>query len=368
MINPIRKMLLICFFVCVTLFSLHSVNPSEIDSLFNYNYQQENQKGTQLYSTGQYKGAIDAYMSFWIHNKDDFNSLYNIACCYGLLNQAELSGKFLLQSVKLGWSDYDHIKNDQDFNLVKENPEFDKYWQEVKKQLEQQEKGHGEISYIKVESKIRYRTVLPKNFDPKKEYILLIGMHGFGGNHYRFSEYSRLIENEEIIYVTPQAPYPMEFTMGKTSSFSWTISDMEEKPSLNHSGVLAMDYIVALTKTLKSKYNIKACYLSGFSQGAYMTYVTGLKNPKLYDGLICFGGGMIKDWITKSDIKKAKSLPVLIVHGSLDSTVKYSEATDAYEILQKNQYKVQLQTFEGGHNIPSAEFLKAIDWLKKVKQ
>lgn len=363
-----KKPLILAILMCLLACFLFSFNTSEIDSLFNTNYQLENQKGTQLYSSGKYEEAIDAYMNYWIHNKDDFNPLYNIACCYALLNQPELSGKFLLQSVKLGWSDYDHIKNDQDFNPVKENPEFEKYWQEVKTQLEKPDSGHGEISYIKVDSKIRYRTVLPKNFDPKKEYILLIGMHGFGGNHYRFSEYSRLIENEEIIYVTPQAPYPMEFTMGKTSSFSWTISDMDEKPSLNHSGVLAMKYIVELTKTLKSKYNIKACYLSGFSQGAYMTYVTGLKYYKLYDGLICFGGGLVKDWITKSDIKRAKSIPVLIVHGSLDNTVKYSEATEAYDILQKSNYQVTLQSFEGGHTIPADEFLKAIDWIKKTKK
>jgi len=319
---------------------LMAFTDTQVDSLLNRNVDKQLQQATDLYGKGQYEDALLLYIQYWQNNYDDNNTLYNIACLYGLLNKGEMAGKFLQEAFNKGFSDIDHAKNDKDFDLVKNDPVFIKYWTKLQEDTNKLNRIHGEISYIKADVKIRYRTVLPDNYDPKKSYKILIGLHGFSGNHYRFAEFSRFLKNNDIIFVTPQAPYPMEFTMGKTTSFSWTVSDVEELPGKDHSGDLSAQYILSLNKELRKKYNPEGIYLSGFSQGGFMTLAIGLINYKEFDGLISFGGGLTDGWVNDKVIKKAKSIPVLIVHGINDKAVDYKKATMANEVLKKAGYDV----------------------------
>jgi len=215
---------------------------TQVDSLLNRNVDSQLLKASDLYGKGQYEDALQLYIQYWQNNFDDNNTLYNIACLYGLLNKGEMAGKFLQEAVNKGFSDLDHARKDKDFDLVRNDPAFVKYQTKLEDDANKQKSKHGEISYIKADVKIRYRTVLPDNYDPKKSYKILIGLHGFSGNHYRFAEFSRFLKNKDIIFVAPQAPYPMEFTMGKTTSFSWTVSDIEELPGKDHSGDLSAQY------------------------------------------------------------------------------------------------------------------------------
>ncbi|MDD4155107.1 MAG: dienelactone hydrolase family protein [Candidatus Cloacimonetes bacterium] len=355
----------ICLFIILILFcNIFALSDTEADSLLSYNYTGQIQRASDLYNKGQFEESLDLYLKTWQNNYDDSNTLYNIACLYGLLNKGEMAGKFLQEAVSKGFADYEHTKNDKDFDLVRNDPAFLKYWTKLEDYFKNQKNIHGEISYLKTEVKIRYRTVLPDNFDPNKSYKLLIGLHGFGGNHYRFIEMGKLLKNEDIIFVTPQAPYPMEFTMGMTTSFSWNIFDFEETPSRDYSGDLSAQYILKLTKELKKKYKLKGVYLSGFSQGGFMTLAIGLINYKDFDGLISIGGGIFDERINDKVIKKAKSIPVLIIHGKNDKTVEFSHATEANNQLKKAGYDVTLQAFEGAHTVPAEEFLKAIEWIK----
>ncbi len=53
---------------------------------------------------------------------------------------------------------------------------------------------------------------------------------------------------------------------------------------------MSEEYVANVIRTLTTKYNPSNVYLMGHSQGAWMTFNTGLNYPKLFDGLIAFGG------------------------------------------------------------------------------
>jgi len=125
--------------------------------------------------------------------------------------------------------------------------------------------------------------------------------------------------------------------------------------------------VLDAVKKLKSEYPIDTTYLMGFSQGAMTTLRTGLNHPGHFAGLIAFGG-----WIdTKQPInlnRAGKSAPsICIVHGKKDNSIKYEEALNAEKILNANQYRLKLLTFDGGHEVPAEMLKQAMEWIAGKK-
>ena len=70
------------------------------------------------YREGKYKDAARYYLYVLKHNAGDFTSIYNLACCYALLDRGDLAGKYLELAVKAGFTDISFINSDPDFNQV----------------------------------------------------------------------------------------------------------------------------------------------------------------------------------------------------------------------------------------------------------
>ena len=339
-------------------------NKDDIMSLFDIDFNEMNQKGFAAYQAGDYQAAVEAFLPIWKANRENAIMTWNIACMYGNLGEAELAGKFLLEAINNGAvTSIDQVENTRHFDNVKENPLYLEYYEQIEVFFTEQEKERGFISYLEAPAKMRYRTVLPEDFDEEKEYSILIFMHGFGGNQFNFLRYSSLVADRNIIFIMPQAPYTFENSPYKEPNFSWSIFDFDEENEETKSWELSGKFIVELANSLRKIYNTKAIYLSGFSQGANMTLNTGVVNNEVFDGLICFGGWLSFD----SDYTPpmTRSIPVLIVHGTSDATISVDMGVDAHDKLLERGYQVEMQTFDGPHTIPKEEFEKALDWMIK---
>ncbi len=53
-----------------------------------------------------------------------YNSLYNLCCTYALLNNKEKAAEYMAKTIKAGFLDYSHIKDDTDLNNVKNDKQF----------------------------------------------------------------------------------------------------------------------------------------------------------------------------------------------------------------------------------------------------
>ncbi|MDD4309904.1 MAG: hypothetical protein PHO32_05945 [Candidatus Cloacimonetes bacterium] len=171
------------------------------------------------------------------------------------------------------------------------------------------------------------------------------------------------MENEEVTFVTPEAPYP--FVDGEDAAFSWGPFVPMDSEVFNQAFLKLDDYITDLRDFLHSKYKIEQTWLMGFSQGAYNGYILALKNPDDFDGLIACGGGLVTDVLTPKDYKKAKDMKIIISHGTSDKVVAYEEASKAYTILDKAGFKnLRLDQFEGAHTVSPNAFKLFLDWIK----
>jgi predicted esterase len=345
------------------------VNPEQID-IYSFDPLQQGTESVsgyparayEFYEQGNFQQAARYYLAYLASYPDDYESWYNLACCYGLLGSAKEAAHYLKIAYKKGYTDLDSISKDKDFDTVRGAKTFTLALDSLQIWQEKINDAKGEMRYFGIRQYIPYYIHLPKDYSADKQYTLLIGMHGFGGAANNFGYLWTQLKDENVIYVVPEAPYA--FPENEKAMFSWTpFVERESKTSLTAFGWVN-EYIPGLVKTLEKQYRIKQTWLLGFSQGAYLGYLLTINNPKVFDGLVACGGGLYTDVLNSKDYKKAKNLRVIISHGSQDNVVPYSESETAYNFLQQKGLKVQLDTFEGGHKVSKSALTAFLDIIR----
>jgi predicted esterase len=316
-------------------------------------------KAAVSYQAKQYEAAAKYYLILAQHDVHDTISIYNLACCYGLLGEVDQAAKFLIRACRAGFDDIEFIKNDKDFDNVRGNRDFDDVMKALEAKLNKKHDSFGDIHYSNQNTLLKYRVYLPENYNPKKSYPLVVGLHGFSGTADQFVRYGSEFEDTEMIYVAPQAPFAVKSASG--IGYSWVLFD--DKELVYKSGKLSSRYICDIVKDIKTQYNVDSTYLFGFSQGCIMSYVIGIKNHEIFDGLICFGGWLEDELISDDEIEEANDLKVFISQGDVDNALQNGGGQGAYDTLKKHGYDVEYHKFHGGHFIPDTALNAAEEWM-----
>ncbi len=320
---------------------------------------------TAAYQAADYEKAARNYLAYLQMKPTDPGSWYNLSCCYGLLGKPELAAKYLQRAYKNGFRDLEHIANDQDFAKVRSSEAFEAAMDSLKTWSRKREKYTGKLHYYPLQQYQPYRIMLPEGFDKDKTYNLVIGLHGFGDKATGFAPLWRYMENEELIFVVPEAPYA--FPESEVPQFSWDPFVPRDSEISRTSYDYTAKYIVGLANHLKKEYKIGQTWLLGFSQGAYLSYIIGLKNPKTFAGFLACGGGLVKEMLREKDYKAAKNLKILISHGSQDKIVDYKESVEAAKLLGDKGLNVQMHSFEGGHSVSKEAFPLMFELMKSTQ-
>lgn len=322
------------------------------------------QRATLAYRKGKFKEAAQYYLYVLRHDFADERSIYNLSCCYALMGEDELAAKTLIRAVNAGYTKIDHIKRDRDFRLIKEKP----YFVNVMRRLDEWERSLGDVIYVPGPRLFKCRLHLPKKFDKKKSYPLVIGLHGNGGNADGFDPAWKLFGNPDFIFAAAEGPYPyMLGYKSKVKQCSWEIQIQDEK-LWKRADPLSVEYIKGVARYLSDLYQVSSVYLLGHSQGAGYAYITGIKNPDLIKGIMCFGGQippMDKSYslLSMDDIEKGKNLRVFIAHGTNDDMLKIEHARESKKFLKQNGFDVTYVEFNGGHELNQQAMQKAADWI-----
>jgi len=327
-----------------------------------FNLDEYRKKAWESYQKQDFEEAAKNYLILLQHDISDNNSIYNLACCYGLLGKEELAAEFLGKAFKTGFKDVDHIKNDPDFEKVKDTEVFQNVLKSITEIAEKEKPQDVETIYTSSSVMQKGLVSLPENYDPEKEYTLLIGLHGLGGVAEKFIQHLTSIKRENLIIATPEAPY--SFSVGNDIGYSWNIRN-KDKEIEKQAGGMSEDYLVSFIRKIKEKYKIKNVYLLGFSQGAYFSFYLGVRHYNLITGIIPFGGGIIDDWKDELDFKSAKDLRVFLAHGNKDNVVKFEEGTKARDLLEKNGLTVNFVEFDGAHQVPVDILEQAYKWIEE---
>ncbi len=320
------------------------------------------QAGNDAYQAGDYEEAARCYLEAVKLGLSNAGTLYNLACCYGVLGEGAAAAAALKASVRAGYEDIDHMNADPDFTNVKDDPDFVKALNDITVFFKNRQKFQGHISFVEMTHMGKYRIYFPAGHDPKVAARLVVGLHGFGDNPDNFMMLWSRTTEPDFIFVAPEAPFAVN--VGDGIGMSWSLWGEDEEFN-EKSAKMTASFVLAVIADVKKHNAVSDTFLCGFSQGGGLTFTIGLRNPGLFKGIIPMGG-WLEDGITDAQLAAAKALPILIVHGEQDPVVPYEAATGAKARLEKAGCKPELFTFQGGHIIHLDARTTALEWMNKL--
>jgi phospholipase/carboxylesterase len=326
-------------------------NPAELD-----------RKAQEFYDAKDYLNCARFTLAVLRLNAKNSGAIYNLACCYALLGKGDLAAIFLKKAIKAGYNDYQHVLIDTDFDNARKNTQFAEVIDSMKS-LENRKNSSGKKLYFRSEILSKCIVNTPHDFDPAKSYKLLVAMHGWGSNAEEFSRIWKQFDGHNIIMAFAEAPFA--FSVDGSVGYSWALWNEGGDEFLVDPAKFSEKYILDVVTELKNRFKIDKTYLIGFSQGGSNCYTFGIRNFKLFDGIIPFGGWLDTSEVAEAEIEKAKSLDVFIGHGNKDERVEFSLAVFSRDYLKKAGYNVTFEEFDGGHAMPKEIVGKAVEWLDK---
>lgn len=222
----------------------------------------------------------------------------------------------------------------------------------------------------KGEGVLPFRLLLPKNYNPKKKYPLLVFLHGAGerglDNELQLTHGSRLFltpdnrKNFPVIVAFPQCPENSYWAkIAARNPFRFH----KEKP-INPQ----LDLLEEWLAVMQEKYPVQSdqIYVGGLSMGGMGTLELLYRNPTKFAAAFTICGGVDPSWA-----EQIQHTPLWLFHGKLDAVVSYQFSADLHEALVKKNAPVKFTSYPNyNHNSWDAAFQEPdfLSWLLTHKR
>jgi poly(3-hydroxybutyrate) depolymerase len=208
------------------------------------------------------------------------------------------------------------------------------------------------------DKKMPFSIYVPKGYDKKKSYPLMVALHGLGSSHWQIIRYpglTRLAQKHGYIVVAP---------MGYNSS-GWYGADgrftrFTSKKILRWSEQDVMNVLAITRKELSI--DDQRIFLMGHSMGGGGAWHLGMKFPDLWAALAPVAPASPRNI---NDLKKINHVPVIVVCGDKDGLVRSARVWVArMKELEMNYKYVEVKG--GNHLFPAIQKLPDIfDFFNK---
>ena len=175
---------------------------------------------------------------------------------------------------------------------------------------------------------LRYRTVTPKDYDPQKQYPLIIFLHGRGEQGDNLDKvqihgpFKKVAEMQlPVVIVAPQSPQDEWWDIDALSAL--------------------VDHLLVTLPVDKSR-----VYLTGLSMGGHGTWLLANRRPEVFAAIAPICGYSIP-----SKAKNLKDMPIWIFHGTHDDIVRVQESSKMADALYEQNIDARLTIYpEVGHD------------------
>lgn len=324
-------------------------------------------RANAAYQEKRYEDAAREFVRALRTNPGDSNSLYNLACCFGLMGWEKKAAEFLEASYRTGFHDVDHMRGDPDFERVRQNEVFRETMARIEETEAARAAASGERKVLKAEYLAEYRVVEPDGErEPWDRVPLVVALHGYGDNAENFAGLFRKREiPQPFFFVVVETPYA--FTAGPGGvGYSWTLNGISigaDQRSVDLSEKLVLDVI----REVKREYRVdeRRVFLMGFSQGGGMAFRMGIRHPGLFAGVIPCGGWLDPGEHSVAAMEKAaKATRFLVCHSPEDRMVPFESAEGAVREFERFDIPYRLIRYEGGHSLPKGLMEQVAAWIE----
>jgi len=180
----------------------------------------------------------------------------------------------------------------------------------------------------------------------------IICLHGFGDNAANFASLANEINIDNFLWLFPQGP--RNYPMGNEGA-QWfpLFNNPTEERRISEDSILQLFYNVAEHCQLETK----KIFILGFSQGASMSLLCGLKSKAKLAGILSLSGFMIQPHVIKNSYSgKLIETPIFIAHGNQDQVIfpaTYFETIDSLKDMGVK--KIRSKIYPMGHSICQEE-------------
>jgi phospholipase/carboxylesterase len=315
----------------------------------------------------RYEDAARAFIQALRLKPGDPGNLYNLACCYGLLGAEVQAARFLEAAWEAGFQHLDHIRDDPDFEKVRDGEAFRTVLDRLAALDEKKARERGRLLTLEATSVASVRVLEPPEMEPRKRYPLVIGLHGYGDSAERFAPLFLRREIEQpFLYCAPEAHYP--FHTGDRVGYSWVLRGPEVGTSpYIRSGELSARYVLEVLEAVKREYRVdeRNIFVLGFSQGAGLAFELGMRNPGLFRGVIPIGGWLDPAAYTRAQAESAAENLFLVCHSPEDRVVKWERCEEALAFLDEKEIPHRLVRYPGGHTLPAELIREVAAWIQE---
>ncbi len=127
--------------------------------------------------------------------------------------------------------------------------------------------------------------------------------------------------------------------------------------------------MVGLISEIGARHRTGKIFVLGFSQGASLAYMVGLRNPSVVTGVLALSGRMPEvdregSIVHAEHIEAARDVKMFIARGTSDAAVGRQVFTTQRDFFLSNGYSVTSFEYAGGHYL-TPELLSAVwEWLE----
>ena len=189
----------------------------------------------------------------------------------------------------------------------------------------------------------KYFLYIPKGYDSKKEYPMIVSLHGVGEGGIAFmGRWLRHSKHEQkYIFLCPHY-----------DSGYWWEKDGE-------------GLVINSINQVCNEQNIdrNRIYLTGFSSGAHGAWYLSIRYPDIFAAVVPIAG----ECIISKQIANLLHVPAFIIHGDKDSDIPVDAARDARDRLQRLNYQIKyLEIPNQRHAYPVRKNNEVLDWFASV--
>jgi phospholipase/carboxylesterase len=289
-------------------------------------------RGMTALSAKDYPRAVNYFKQAIMLGSASGPVAYNLACCYSLMGQQDSALAWVERAIDKGMYEFE---GDKDFDTIREAGKFKKLCAKAAKQLQKaRQKPWPPLFYQ------------PKGYDTTAtaadtlRYPLLVALHGWGGSPRDFQgEVSDLLWGKRFFFLVP---YGTE--VHGLNSFSWSRLDSSETA------------ILAAVAKVKDRYPVDTSkiYLMGYSQGGYLAFSVGIRNPTVFRAVITAAGEFSEaDVADRLSELAARDFRAYIMIGGKDEPERVQSNMQARQLINDSGARARLQLYPTlGHALP----------------
>ncbi len=192
---------------------------------------------------------------------------------------------------------------------------------------------------------------------------LLLLLHGYGSNEEDLFSFATELP-EDYYVVSARAPYNMQY--GSYAWYAINFDANQNKFSDHEQAKESRDLIMHFINELIATYPIdsKSVILTGFSQGAILSYAVALSHPDKIQKVVALSG-YISEPIFEENYKSndLSHLKIFASHGTVDQVIPVDWARKTKPFLDQLKVNITYKEYPIGHGVSPQNFYDFKNWL-----